>query len=45
MGAGGEEIKATVNAKLSMNDLLGALRVIYGLDWTAAREAEPERVH
>jgi hypothetical protein len=28
----GEEIKATVEAKLSIGDLLGALRTIYGLN-------------
>jgi hypothetical protein len=26
------------DAKLSTNDLLGALRAIYGLDWTVAKE-------
>lgn len=30
-GYDGEEIKATVNAKLSVGDLVGALRTIYGL--------------
>jgi hypothetical protein len=30
-GPGGEEIKAVVDAKLSVGDLVGALRQIYGL--------------
>jgi Family of unknown function (DUF5681) len=43
-GIGGEEIKATVNAKLSTNDLPGAIDVICGLNRTAAKEAEPNHI-
>lgn len=40
-GGGGEEIKASVEAKLSTNDLLGAIRAVYGLTETAANAERP----
>jgi uncharacterized membrane protein len=40
-GAGGEEIKASVEAKMSTGDLLGAIRAIYGLTEPAADAQRP----
>jgi hypothetical protein len=37
-GAGGEEIKAKVDAKLAVGDLLGALHQIYGLKFPSDSE-------
>jgi hypothetical protein len=38
-------IEATVVAKLSIGDLLGAIRTIYGLDREDVKKAELERPH
>ena len=43
-GIEGEAIQAKVDAKLSVNDLLGALRVIYGLNSDPGKAADLQHV-
>jgi len=44
-GIGDEAIKASVQAKLSTDDLIGAINVIYGINRTAPKKVDPESDH